>query len=98
MSKIKFMKLKSAIIFSLIFMVIYAIVMIVTAPFLISWGERPSIFKKAINFFTSVPVDWNYLMWRKSVAFVFLNGLFWGIVIYILVFILRKLSMLPFKK
>lgn len=85
------MKFKGIVFFIGVFAIIYSIVMLLVSPFLISWGEKPSIFKRIFNLLTNFPVDWNYLVVKYSFIFIYINGLFWGVIVSMTYLIIKRL-------
>ena len=86
------MKIKSFVIFAVVFMLVYVVIISLSAPFLVSWGAKPSLFQHIINFLMSFPINWDNLIVNKSFFFIFLNGLFWGIIVYLFKVLIVKLS------
>ena len=72
--------------FYIIFAVIYITLILLTMPFFMSWGSKRNLIELAYLKFIGSPFDYS-----KSLWFVLVNSIFWFIVLYALVFFIRKL-------
>ncbi len=76
---------KKAFKITLIFLVVYSIVQVIGAPFLVTWGGT-TVFKEVIMFFLSIPFNWSDLI-SSNLGFLLLNILFWSLVVYVILLI-----------
>ncbi|MEM9297512.1 MAG: hypothetical protein AAGA64_03915 [Bacteroidota bacterium] len=76
---------------SLVFMVIYGLLVTVGSIFLVSWGHT-NWYKEMMLFALSFPVAWKDLIVEESLIFLPLNILFWTAIIYGLVTVALKVK------
>jgi hypothetical protein len=69
-----------------IFLVIYIPLTILTIPFFVSWGSKKSFIEKGYLMFIGSPFDYS-----KSLWFIFVNSLFWFIILCVIVIGVNKL-------
>jgi hypothetical protein len=75
------MNLKSLALFSAIVMVVYSAIIGIGSYFSFALTTRATVWTDILYFLTHFPIDWSSLI-CKSLFFLFLNGLFWGVLIY----------------
>lgn len=84
-------KYKSLIMLVLVFAVVYSILVIVISPFLLSWGDKPNLLGKIIDFLMTFPINWRTLITERSLLYVFPNGIFWGCVLAAITYLIKRI-------
>lgn len=74
---------------SIVFMVVYGLLVTVGSIFLVSWGNT-NWYKEMMLFALSFPVAWKDLIVEVSLIFLPLNIIFWSAIIYGLVTAILK--------
>ena len=69
------------------FSIFFSLAALFAMPFLISWGASPGFFKKLVMFVMTSPIDWLSLIIKKSLLYVILGGVFWGVLSYAIIII-----------
>jgi hypothetical protein len=87
------MRIKSFISFYFLFSVVYICLIFFTGPFLITWGQKRSIFENAYASFIGGPFDFS-----KSLWLILVNSLFWFLILYLVIVGARKLIVMVQKK
>jgi hypothetical protein len=82
------MRSKLAIILSVVFFVLYSLVLIGGSSFLVTWGASTWV-KNTLNILLSFPISWSYLV-SRSIAFLLINIFFWTTIVYVIVTIFEK--------
>lgn len=87
------MKLKNALLFGSIFMILYVIFIIYISVYTWSFGPtKAGIFTSVIKFFISFPINPEAGINSKVfMLLLFINGFIWGIVCYGIISLLKKL-------
>lgn len=69
-----------------IFAIVYIPSVILTMPLFISWGSKRNFIGKAYVYFISSPFDYS-----KSLGLILVNSLFWFLLLYGLILLIRVL-------
>lgn len=81
------MKLKPFFISFFFFTVLYFGLIIITGPFLISWGAERNFFEKMYAKFIGGPFSYG-----KSLWLILINAFFWHSILYLFIFILLRIK------
>jgi hypothetical protein len=69
-----------------IFTIVYVILILLTLPLFVSWGEQRNIVERAYVFFLTSPIDST-----KSLALILVNSLFWFVILFAIAFLIGRL-------
>ena len=69
-----------------IFAIVYISLVILTMPLFISWASNRKFIEKAYIYFIGSPFDYS-----KSLWLIFVNSLFWFLLLYVLIYFKRML-------
>ena len=71
--------MKSFLIFYIVFTLVYASLIVLTGPLLLTWGEKRTLLEQIYAWFLSKPFNPT-----NTLALIFLNSLFWSGIFYMI--------------
>jgi len=79
--------MKKFLIIYVLFTIFYIVLMVVTGPFLLTWGRKRGFLEKLYVWFLTKPFNLEY-----SAILIFANSLFWSIIIFIILHSIKYLK------